>query len=61
MRPIIIINVRRMIDTGIGVDRLVNMANFLLLYIIEYAMIPGAIESWIAIFDMKEVGVTDIP
>ena len=61
MRPIIIINVRRMIDTGIGVDRLVNMANFLLLYIIEYAMIPGAIESWIAVFDMKEVGVTDIP
>ena len=50
-----------MIETNIGVDRLVNMANFLLLYIIEYAMVPGAIESWVAIFDMKDVGVTDIP
>ena len=61
MRPIIIINVRRMIDTRIPVNRLVAMANFLLCYIIEHAMIPGAIESWVAIFDMKGVGVTDIP
>ena len=50
-----------MIESNIDVDRLVNMANFLLLYIIEYAMVPGAIESWVAIFDMKDVGVTDIP
>ena len=60
-RPVIIISVRRMIESNIDVDRLVNMANFLLLYIIEYAMVPGAIESWVAIFDMKDVGVTDIP
>lgn len=59
--PIVIVNVRRMIDTGISVDRLVALGDFLLNYIITYAMIPGKIESWTAIFDMKDVGVTEIP
>ena len=61
MRPVIIINVRRMIDSRITVDRLVAVTNFFLEYIIKYAMIPGTIESWTAIFDLKDVGVTEIP
>lgn len=61
MHPILIINVRRMIDTGINLDRLVVMADFFLNYVINYAMIPGKIESWTSIFDLKDVGVTEIP
>jgi len=61
MRPVIIINVRRMIDSGISVDRLIAVTNFFLEYTIAYAMIPGVIESWTAIFDLKNVGVTEIP
>jgi len=61
MRPVIIINVRRMIDSRIGVDRLIAVTNFFLEYVIKFAMIPGKIESWTCIFDLKDVGVTEIP
>ena len=61
MRPVIIVNVRRMIDSQISVDRLIAVTNFFLMYVIEHAMIPGAIESWTCIFDLKDVGVTEIP
>ena len=61
MRPVIIINVRRMIDSGIDVDRLISVTNFFLEYTIQYAMVPGAIEAWTCIFDLKDVGVTEIP
>ena len=61
MRPVIIINVRRMIDSRISVDRLLALTNFFLEYVIAYAMVPGSIESWTAIFDLKDVGVTEIP
>ena len=61
MRPVIIINVRRMIDSHINVDRLIALTNFFLDYTIAYAMIPGKIESWTCIFDLKDVGVTEIP
>uniref|UniRef100_A0A7S3I3Q3 CRAL-TRIO domain-containing protein n=1 Tax=Favella ehrenbergii TaxID=182087 RepID=A0A7S3I3Q3_9SPIT len=61
MRPVIIINVRRMIDSRIPVDRLISLTDFFLEYTIAHAMIPGAIESWTCIFDLKDVGVTEIP
>ena len=61
MRPVIIINVRRMVDSRIPVDRLIALTNFFLEYVIKNAMIPGKIESWTCIFDMKDVGVTKIP
>ena len=61
MRPIIIVNVRRMIDSRISIERLVAVTNFFFEYVIQHAMVPGAIESWTAIFDLKDVGVTEIP
>lgn len=61
MRPVIVINTRRMIDSKIDVDRLVNMADFFLTYVVEKAMIPGKIETWTCIWDLKGCGVTEIP
>lgn len=61
MHPVIIINVRRMIDTKIDLERLTAMADFFLHYVINHAMVPGAVESWTCIFDLKDVGVTQIP
>jgi len=61
MRPVIIINVRRIVDSGITVERLIAVTNFFLMYVIENAMISGSIESWTCIFDLKDVGVTEIP
>ena len=61
MHPVIFINVRRMLDTRIPIDRLVTMGDFFLNYIITNACIPGKIESWVCVFDLKDVGVTEIP
>ena len=61
LRPVIIINVRRMVDSRIDADRLIALTNFFLEYTIKYAMVPGAIESWTCIFDLKDVGVMEIP
>ena len=61
MHPVIIINVRRMVDAKMKLDELVGMADFFLNYVIKYAMIPGKIENWTCIFDLKNVGVTQIP
>ena len=61
MHPILIINVRRMIDSKIDLDRLVAMADFFLNYVIDYAMISGKIECWTGICDLRNVGVTEIP
>ena len=61
MHPVIIINVRRMLDTKIELDRLVLMGDFFLNYILTNACIPGKIEGWTCIFDLKDVGATEIP
>ena len=37
------------------------MGDFFLNYIITNACIPGKIESWVCVFDLKDVGVTEIP
>ena len=61
MRPVIIVNIRRMVDSQIPVDRLIAVTTFFLEYVIAYAMVPGSIESWTCIFDLKDVGLTEIP
>lgn len=61
MRPVIIVNTRKMIDSKVDLDKLVAMTDFFLNYIIQYAMVPGAIENWTAIFDLRDVGATQIP
>jgi len=61
MRPVIVINIRRMLDTNISVDRLIDLSNFLFEYTIENAMIPGKIENWDVILDLKDVGFSEIP
>ena len=61
MHPVIIINVRRLIDTKMELESLLGMADFFLNYVIENAMVPGSIEAWTCIFDLKGVGVTQIP
>jgi len=61
MRPLIVINVRRLIDTEMEVDQLVSMGDFFLTYLLKYGMAPGRVESWTVIFDLGGVGVTELP
>lgn len=60
-RPIIIINCRKLIDTKISMDDLVTMSQYYLQFVIDRCMIPGHVENWLAIFDMRDVGVSEVP
>jgi hypothetical protein len=42
------------------IDALVATTNFFLDYVINKAMIPGKIESWITIFDLRTIGATQM-
>lgn len=61
MRPVIIVSVRRIIDSRVTIEHLVTVTDFFLHYVIENGMVPGKIENWTAIFDMRDVGVTELP
>jgi len=59
--PIIVMNVRRIIDTKADFGKLMEMTNFFLSYVIKKGMVPGKVESWTCICDMSNVGATQIP
>ena len=41
-----------------NIDTLISATNYFLDHVISKAMIPGKIESWTTIFDLKEIGAT---
>lgn len=50
-----------MIDTKADFDKLMQMCDFFLNYVITKAMVPGKVESWTCICDMANCGATQIP
>lgn len=60
-RPILILNLRRAIDTKYTDDELIRLSILTLDYCVENCMWPGKIENWLVIVDAKDVGITQIP
>ena len=60
-RPIIVVSVRGIVDSGVSIERLVEVSDFFLHYVIQNGMVPGRVENWTCIFDMRDVGVTELP
>lgn len=61
MRPVVVVNVRRVMDSKIELGPLMETVDYFTHYTIEKGMIPGKIENWTCIFDMKDVGITQMP
>jgi hypothetical protein len=61
MRPIIIVNCRALINANVSLEQAVIVADFFLHYVITNSMVPGKVENWTSIFDMRDVGVTELP
>ena len=61
MRPVIILNIRRMIDTKMETEPLQKMGDFSLSHLLNNAIAPGRVENWTVIFDLNDVGITEIP
>jgi hypothetical protein len=60
-RPIFVMNVGRMKKCKTDHASLVNISMYMLQYVITRGLVPGKVENWIAIVDMKGVGLTEIP
>ena len=59
--PVIIVNVRKIIDSKIDFEALCRVNYFVFNWIIDTMIVPGKVETWIIIQDMKDVCVTQIP
>lgn len=61
MRPVMIVNCRAIINAKVSIQQCVNVTDYFINYLIKYGMVPGKIENWTAIFDLRDVGVTELP
>lgn len=61
MRPIIILSVKKMKFDTIDIELLKRTMVTVIEYVIENNFIPGQIENWNIIVDLKGMGITDIP
>ena len=60
-RPIFIINVAKLKKLKVSTDLVVHMSTFMIQFLSTRALIPGKVENWITIMDMKNVGLTEVP
>jgi len=60
-RPVIVINVEKMLSSKIDTEYLILLSNYYLEYVVNNCMIPSRIEDWTIILDLNNVGVTQIP
>jgi hypothetical protein len=61
MRPVMIVNCRAIINAKVTIQQCVNVTDFFIHYLIKHGMVPGKVENWTAIFDLRDVGVTELP
>lgn len=60
-RPIIQVQPQIIIDQDLSPEHMVKIFSFFLQYIVENLLIPGQVENWIVLNDMKGVGITSVP
>ena len=60
-RPIFIIPVKKLSKSGIDQNLLVGMSCFINEYLTNRAFVPGRVENWVVIFDLKGVGMLNAP
>ena len=59
--PIVIINIRRIIDSQIDISNLLKMDYIIFNWLIDNLLIPGKVETWVTIQDMNNVYAKEIP
>lgn len=60
MRPIIVVQSDLILKNSDKIDAIVAATTYFLDHVTTKAMIPGKIESWVALFDLSNVGSTQI-
>jgi len=60
-RPIFVLNVAKLKASKITKDQALNLSTYFVQFLITRVLIPGRVENWITIVDMKGIGITDLP
>merc|ERR1712012_144829 len=61
MRPIIVMNVRKMIDDDVQLDDIVKLVIFNDAYLMCNAFVPGRIEQYAHVIDLSGIALHDLP
>jgi hypothetical protein len=59
--PIMVVNVRRIIDSKIDMEALLRLSYFVFNWVIQNMIVLGKVETWVIIQDLKDVGASQIP
>ena len=60
-RPVIILNVRKIINGKFSEESLNAVAAFFFTFVEKKFLIPGRVENWIMIIDLNDVGMMNLP
>ena len=60
-RPIIIMSFRKLIDSGIDFENMLDSIDLLGSYMCVNALVPGKVETWHGVIDLKGVGILELP
>lgn len=60
-RPIFVLNVAKLKQCKLPHETVLQMSTYFVQYLITRALVPGRVENWISIVDMKGVGITEVP
>lgn len=61
MRPVVILNLRKLVDAGLEVQDFIELNDFYMSYIVQNALVPGRIEQFNLIVDARDVSLSEIP
>lgn len=61
MHPIVVLNSRKWIDSGVPLDTLLSMIDIMNSYLIEVGTIPGKVETWHTIIDVRDLSIWEMP
>ena len=59
-RPIIVVSCAKILAMADKIEEIVSATNFFLDHVISRAMVPGKVESWTTIFDLKGLGASQM-
>jgi hypothetical protein len=60
-RPIFVLNVAKLKSSKVKPELALEMSTYFVQFLITRVLVPGRVENWISIVDMKGVGITEIP
>lgn len=64
-RPILILNVERLCQINKvdpwSIDEVITFSSFLMGFMEDKLLIPGKVENWVFLIDLKNIGLTDVP